>query len=540
MPSSSAPRSAHSQLLSACLLLLSASALCGCAYLDAVATQRSLKRELQSDARLRTAKHLLDRSFFVYGIVDGPPGHADESLFAIALSSDLQDDEIVDICREVRVGSFYGLHLPAGEYRILAVADRDGDGRAQDAEVLAGSTLSLDARRFPQRVAANVDLSPALRPASPASPIALLEQPPSSAPREESLYYPKGTLRSLNDPIFAPSMASLGLYHPAAFMEAAPLMFYALEEETGYKTPVIFVHGIGGSAASFAPIVEAMDRQRYAPWFFHYPSSMDLEQLSALFYDIFLSGKVIPASQNGVAIVAHSMGGLVAREALNRMSGAPEEPKVALLVTVASPFAGMPAASRGVSSAPVVLPAWRNLDPSSPFVARIFRRELPPSLPHHAFICARSERQFANERGDDGVVSLASQLRASESGPKTQLHRLVAQHAAVLNDPEAVEAIARLIGEAPNPTPPDYLARLLRGGYEIPAADARYNPLERHFLRVYGRLMLAVARGDAVPVGPFWERFVAVAQGRLPAELPAEIAWQKFAADYPELLDEAP
>src|SRR5690606_17369728 len=111
-----------------------------------------------------------------------------------------------------------------------------------------------------------------------------------------------------------------------------------------------------GSAANFAPIVDRMDRQRYAPWFFHYPSGMDLEQLSALFYDIFLSGKVMPPPQNGIAIVAHSMGGLVAREALNRAGSAPGEARVALLLTIATPFGGMPAASRGVARAPVVLP----------------------------------------------------------------------------------------------------------------------------------------------------------------------------------------
>lgn len=72
---------------------------------------------------------------------------------------------------------------------------------------------------------------------------------------------------------------------------------------------MVFVHGIGGSIRSFLPIIEGLDRSKYKPWFFFYPSGADLEQLAEFFYQLYLSGDVIPQSKMPMIVVAHSMGG---------------------------------------------------------------------------------------------------------------------------------------------------------------------------------------------------------------------------------------
>ena len=82
---------------------------------------------------------------------------------------------------------------------------------------------------------------------------------PDLGDRSDSLFFPSGTIRSLDDPIFDGSFATLGMYDPASFLEQAPTMFYALEEDLGYKIPVVFVHGIGGSARNFATFAEQLD-----------------------------------------------------------------------------------------------------------------------------------------------------------------------------------------------------------------------------------------------------------------------------------------
>ncbi len=88
-------------------------------------------------------------------------------------------------------------------------------------------------------------------------------------------------------------------------MEMAPMMFYALEEDLPYKVPIVFVHGIEGSITDFLPLLERLDRQRYKPWFFYYPSGADLDKLAQLFYRIFLSGKIIPLDEMPLVVVAH-------------------------------------------------------------------------------------------------------------------------------------------------------------------------------------------------------------------------------------------
>ena len=118
-----------------------------------------------------------------------------------------------------------------------------------------------------------------------------------------------------------------------------------MEEYSPFKIPIIFVHGIGGSAREFKSIVQQIDRKRFQPWFFHYASGGDLDQLAELFYQIYLSGKVAAMEEMPIVIVAHRMGGLVVREAFNRYKNKPRENKLAHLITIATPFMGYPGAA---------------------------------------------------------------------------------------------------------------------------------------------------------------------------------------------------
>jgi triacylglycerol esterase/lipase EstA (alpha/beta hydrolase family) len=135
------------------------------------------------------------------------------------------------------------------------------------------------------------------------------------------------------------------MYEPAAFLERAPTMFYSLEEYLRYKVPVIFVNGIGGTVREFIPIIQQMDRDRYVPWFFYYPSGSGLGQLAENFHRLFLSGKLFPKTEMPIIIIAHSLGGVVVRESLNLIHEKNTENRVALLITIASPLGGHPAAA---------------------------------------------------------------------------------------------------------------------------------------------------------------------------------------------------
>jgi pimeloyl-ACP methyl ester carboxylesterase len=190
----------------------------------------------------------------------------------------------------------------------VVVSDLNRDGFYDGTEVVGGRSLSLNRKELPEKVLGgfDIDLNAPFRYCSEASFRVAVHKSGNLA---ESLFYPKGSIRSLDDEIFSRRMATLGMYEPAAFLEKAPMMFYALEEDVGYKVPVVFVHGIDGSVTDFEEIVSHLDRTLYQPWFFYYPSGNDLGQLSEMFYNIFLSGKVIPLQDMPMVIVAHSMGG---------------------------------------------------------------------------------------------------------------------------------------------------------------------------------------------------------------------------------------
>lgn len=502
----------------------------GCSYLGTVVSQVDYSLTQAFAPQQRIYKHLLDQdTFFVFGQIEAREVGAGP-MAVVAISDRYQHSEVVDVSNLARPDSYYGLHLPPGEFELLAVRDLDGDGRFGPGEVFGSRRIVLADGAVPDRVAEGRDIALAAEPVAGSWQFAIPVAPQSA--REESVIFPKGTLRSLDDPIFSESMASLGMYSPAAFLEAAPMMFYALEEESAYKVPVVFVHGIGGSARDFESIVARLDRRRFKPWFFHYPSGTDLGQSATMFYKLFLSGRVIPLGDMPLVIVAHSMGGLVVREAFNRRQENSGENRVARLITIASPLGGVPGA-RHAEGAPVVVPSWRNLSPDSDYVSGLYRRPLPDSLEYHLLFAYGDERSVRFGANSDGVIPLSSQLAGGAQHEATAQAGFDATHTGVLDDGLAIREIIRIVSEVRAPFPDDFIAMLMRGGFQVPL-DARYSARERHYIRSIGVFMDAMASGRLQPIHPAQQQFVRVARGEAAPGSDVETAWLKFVADYPD------
>jgi pimeloyl-ACP methyl ester carboxylesterase len=506
--------------------------LSGCQYVGTVVKQRYYHAQLQVAPRNRIHKHIIGRdTYLVIGRVEENPPARAPTTAVVAISDQPVAGEVVDVSHSVRDSSYYGLNLPAGEYRLLVVHDADGDDTYTETEATLSRTIRVDSVRAPDKVLINVDLVGRDATAPVAKTRFRIAVPPTP-PAPESVFYPKGTIRSLSDPIFDPAMAQLGLYEPAAFMEAAPMMFYALEEDHGYKIPVIFVHGIGGSAREFLDVVAQLDRQRYRIWFFHYPSGSDLSTLGAVFYEIFLSGQIVPKQETPLVIVAHSMGGLVVREAFNHYRGQGAESPVAHLITLASPLGGHAAAHRA-AHAPVVLPSWRDLDPASTFIRDLHRRPLPRDLTWHLF-CALGEKPAADPADQtDGVVALTSQRETRALHTASDQRAFSVSHTGILHDAAAIDAIVRTIEQTKNPFPADHLAEMNRGGYDLPLT-ADFSPMEVYFVRYLGHYMEALVSGRLQPCHPAQKQFLDEVAGRRRAEFPASTAWLKFKRLYPD------
>ena len=206
----------------------------GCTYVQEATKQtRYLIQQTQFPSQ-RIYKHMLDRDkFFVFGKIVGKPTLKNQPLAVAALSDTYRQGEIVDVNFSSAIDTYYGLNLPEGHYRLLVLCDLDKNGYLDQSEVVGVRELSVNDTQNPEKVLGHYDID--LREALTFSPPPFHIQVPLSVSLKESVIYPRGTIRSLDDPIFSPQMATLGMYEPAVFLEKVPMMFYALEEDMGYK-----------------------------------------------------------------------------------------------------------------------------------------------------------------------------------------------------------------------------------------------------------------------------------------------------------------
>jgi pimeloyl-ACP methyl ester carboxylesterase len=514
------------------LLIVLAAGMAGCTYLGNAIKQARYSAQQTHSPTQRVYKHMLEvDSFFVFGKVVNEVGLNKDAVAVIAISDQFQKNEVVDISHFSRIASYYGLNLPAGDYRLLVVSDLNHDGFYDGTEVVGGRLLSLGREELPDKVRGgfDIDLKAPFHSYSGASFRVAVHK---IAELAESLFYPKGSIRSLDDEIFSRSMATLGMYEPAAFLEKAPMMFYALEEDVGYKVPVVFVHGIDGSARDFAEIVSRLDRTLYRPWFFHYPSGNDLGQLSEMFYSIFLSGNVVQLEDAPMVIVAHSMGGLVVRDAMNRSTGKQGETRVKRFITIASPMAGHPDAKLGANG-PVAIPSWRDLAPESDFMRHLQRKKLPDDLEYYLIYAYGNPHAIKLGENSDGVVPLSSQLCAAAQGEAKSQYGYNDTHAGILKNPDAIQRVLNIIDQVRPPYPEQHLTELLKGGYRIDLGKD-YSPFEKYFIVTIGRWMDALASGIIAPIHPAQEHFVQACRGETPPSNEAETAWLKFNKEYPD------
>ena len=117
-----------------------------------------------------------------------------------------------------------------------------------------------------------------------------------------------GKVADLMDPAFGEASGKLGYYDVYTFAWTLGPGIYFLEPYDPHKIPVLFVHGAEGYPQQFSKLIAGLDRKRFQPWFFFYPSGAGLAAVAH-----FLSEQVERLEQRfgfeQMAVVAHSMGG---------------------------------------------------------------------------------------------------------------------------------------------------------------------------------------------------------------------------------------
>ena len=516
-------------------ILCLAFCLSSCSYLKYASVQAEYARIQNASPGQVNVKHMIDReTYFVHGRCNDAAGsYVGLPKAIVAFSSKYQTNERVDTMHFEVAGSHFGMNLPEGRYDLLVFADIDGNGAFGPSEVVGKQSIELNNHSAPEKVRGQVDVQ-LTEPMTIDWDVSI--DVPDSSGRAESLFFPAGTIRALDAPIFDSGFSTLGMYDPASFLEQAPTMFYALEEELGYKIPVVFVHGIAGSAREFETFVGQLDRLRFKPWFFHYPSGGDLDQLAELFYQIFLSGKVYHSSGMPMIIVAHSMGGLVIREALNKYEGRSDENQVHLLVTMATPFGGHSAAATGEKHGLLVLPSWRDLNPKNPFIGSLYRKPLPDFVHHELIYAYQNPGAIKIGENSDGVVALTSQLHPQAQRQASGQFGFDNTHTDILDSEEVSAHIRARMEMVKNMFPPSHLDLLDQGGYDVTLGEA-YSPDTRYMIRSMGIYVMALTKGTVNPIDPMQEHFVAVVNGAKAPRGEIEKGWLRFLSEHPEFKD---
>ena len=215
-----------------------------------------------------------------------------------------------------------------------------------------------------------------------------------------------GAIVGLDDELFADENGKKGFWEPTEFYKEFGGNIYFLEKYDPNKIPILFIHGAGGTPAGWKYFVDNIDRTRFQPWFFYYPTGARIKSMSYLLY-WKLFNLQIKYKFNEMYITAHSMGGLVARSFL--VDYGQPFPYVKLFISLATPWGGDRMAELGVKQSPAVIPSWIDMQPEGEFITSLYRTKLPETTAFYMFSGHRGGRN-PFQSNNDGTISLSSIL----------------------------------------------------------------------------------------------------------------------------------
>jgi pimeloyl-ACP methyl ester carboxylesterase len=328
--------------------------------------------------------------------------------------------------------------VPAGRYHVFAFEDRNENLRYDEGEPV----YYVGARQAPLAADAGKRLDVGRIALSTAVPEGIAEA--RAAARRDLAASPdlsrfhRGTIVTWDDPRFRREAAEEGMWTPLDAFEKYGAGIFFFEPYDPKRVPVVFVHGINGTAADFRTIIDSLDRTRFQAWVFQYPSGLRLNLLSDFLVRI-LDELRLRYSFDRYVIVAHSMGGLVSRGAVNNIVQRAGPLPIALYVTISTPWDGHEAAEMGTKYSPVVLPVWVDMSPGSAYLQSLFRKPLPDSLPYYLFF------GYQGGSGTDGTVSLKSVLDLSAQDQSLRVVGFPDNHMSILSDRSVIDRLNALL-----------------------------------------------------------------------------------------------
>lgn len=324
----------------------------------------------------------------------------------------------------------YEILVPDGNYELFAFEDSNGDfsynrgewagyfGKPDKVKTQAGGAVfGLDillASEVKQPVSSFTNM--------------LIEfsggkrKPPTSA----------GALADFTDPVFSAEMGIAGFWTPLEFFKRAGCNIYFLEPYNAKKIPILFVHGAAGSPQDWLYFIKNIDRARYSPWVFYYPSGARLDTISFILrtklYELYRRYEF-----ESLYVVAHSMGGLVSRSAILEKDNFHDS--LNLFVSISTPWGGEARAKTGVDNSPAVIPSWKDVVPDSEFIRRVFAAKIDSSIHYYLFFGHRGGGSLFRPNNDN-TVTLESMLDLRAQADALKVTGLNEDHISILSSPE--------------------------------------------------------------------------------------------------------
>jgi len=360
---------------------------------------------------------------------------------------------------KVRIAAHFVLQKPGiwytrlapGCYGVGAYQDVDDDHRYDDdpaANVLGAPDRLFELGEGERREGIAIDIPPAGRLHAGAGAFieGAIQRLETRPPDDQALVSLSqvavlGDIADLTDPRFGAESGQLGYFDVYTFAWKIRPGIYFREPYDPKRIPVLFVHGATGHPSEFTALADGLDRTRYQAWFFYYPSGARLDAASDL-----LSQTTAQLQHDlgfeRMAVVAHSMGGLVARSFVLRHHERVLQDPVRLLVSISTPWDGMESAKKGVERSPVVVPSWYDVAEGSDFIRGLFftdaaattRRKLPAQVPYYLIFGV-----------EDRTIALPSGIRWEALRDAKDRWPLPYDHTAILRSPELRQILGEIL-----------------------------------------------------------------------------------------------
>lgn len=243
---------------------------------------------------------------------------------------------------------------------------------------------------------------------------------------------------------------ALGMWEPTRWFTQVDYGFYLFGDWNPSlpKPMILLVHGINGSPRDFEAMLDKIDTSAFKVALFHYPSGISLDDNAYMLAQTMNELQIRTPGQSYV-LIAHSMGGLVAKRFIELQEQSGRSDLIDRFITISTPWDGHRAAAAGAKHSPIVAPVWKDLAPGSRFIRELEQYALPPHLEYTMIFGYGGNNPVLGE-ANDGAVSLDSQLSPSMQDRADTLIGVSQDHVGILPDDRTIGFVGEILdGVAP-------------------------------------------------------------------------------------------